>query len=99
MVMCSTVITNSCAQDYNVPLVSGDALWPDKVNKLFYLFGGNYESTAELKTQNPQGEFQFWSYDTLNGTWAEPMRRDGSRSNVRWPTLGASVVSDAGLAY
>lgn len=79
-------------------MVSGGVLWPDTVNKLFYLFGGEYSDTEELKKKNSQGGFNLWFYDTIYNKWDKP-RSDGSQAGIHWPALGTSAVSDAGKAY
>lgn len=46
----------------NVPSVHGGVLWPDTVNKLFYLYGGEYY-------QSSPSSFTLWFYDTIYDTW------------------------------
>ena len=78
--------------------MTGGALWPDNVNKLFYLFGGEYSDSEELKRKNAGGGFTLWLYDTIYDSWNKS-KYDGSQANIRWPAFGASAVSDAGTAY
>ena len=84
-------------QGTDVPSVSGGVLWPDTVNKLFYLFGGEYSDTNEVKRRDAQG-FALWFYDTIYDTWNKS-KYHGSQDAVRWPVLGAGAVSDTGTAY
>ena len=78
-----------------MPVVSGGALWPDPVNKIFYLYGGEYSDPE--KRPSP-GSFTLWYYDTIYDRWDSPSA-DGSKSGISWPALGASAVSDQGIAY
>jgi hypothetical protein len=77
--------------------VSGGVLWPDDANKLFYLFGGEYANTEEVKNRDEQG-FTLWLYDTLYDTWNQS-KYHASQEAVRWPAFGAGTVSDVGIAY
>ena len=52
-----------------VPVVNGGILWPDPVNKLFYLYGGEYDD------EKPDS-FSLWSYDTIYNTWNNTPVRD-----------------------
>jgi hypothetical protein len=70
-------------------------LWPDPVNKIFYLYGGEH---SDPKKRTSQGEFTLWYYDTIYDKWESPSA-DGSKSRISWPALGASAVSDQGVAY
>ncbi|KAF3036160.1 hypothetical protein E8E12_003136 [Didymella heteroderae] len=75
-----------------VPTVRGGVLWPDQVNKLFYLFGGIY---ANGKTQDFNN---LWSYDTIYNNWTK-ITPDGTQLAISWPYLGASDVTEEGVAY
>jgi|TARA_R110002003_G_scaffold159_7_gene13770 N-acetylneuraminic acid mutarotase len=75
-----------------VPSVSGGVLWPDSVNKLFYLFGGEYSNSS---VQSFSG---LWFYDTLNNKWDRAFS-DGSQTQISWPAFGASAITDEGMAY
>lgn len=48
----------------NVPSVAGGTLWADEVNKLFYLYGGEYNSTSL-----PPQQYTLWLFDTIYNTW------------------------------
>lgn len=67
-------------------------LWPDQVNKLFYLFGGAY-ADSEVPDVN-----SLWSYDTIYNNWTK-ITPDGTQLAIKWPFLGASDVTDEGDAY
>lgn len=75
----------------------GGVLWPDAVNKLFYLFGGIYQDANEAKKRDEQG-FSLWFYDTIYGTWNKS-NNHSSQAEVRWPAGGAGAVSEDGVAY
>ncbi|KAF2128361.1 hypothetical protein P153DRAFT_357727 [Dothidotthia symphoricarpi CBS 119687] len=75
-----------------VPSVSGGVLWPDQTNKLFYLFGGEYNNASA------QDFTALWFYDTIYNTWNRSLP-DGSQSQVSWPSFGAGTVDDEGVAY
>ncbi|KAJ4361584.1 hypothetical protein N0V95_001745 [Ascochyta clinopodiicola] len=82
----------------DVPSVAGGVLWPDPVNKLFYLFGGEHDSIAELQSKDgARGRFALWSYDIIYNIWNTTY--DNSQSKIRWPVFGTGTVSDAGKAY
>lgn len=67
-------------------------LWPDTVNKLFYIFGGEY-ATGEVETFT-----KLWFYDTVHNSWNDT-RPHGTQASVSWPLFGASAVNDEGIAY
>lgn len=70
-------------------------MWPDDVNKIFYLYGGEYN---ESKKRPAGGGFTLWYHDTVCDKWVSP-GADGSKLKISWPALGASAVSDQGVAY
>ncbi|KAJ4346649.1 uncharacterized protein N0V89_010580 [Didymosphaeria variabile] len=84
-------------KEATVPSVSGGVLWPDTANKLFYLFGGEYPSTDDLRTRDTQG-FTLWFYDTIYNTWNRSAS-DASQASINWPAFGAGTVTDEGVAY
>jgi hypothetical protein len=77
-----------------VPSVSGGVLWPDSTNKLFYLFGGEYENT-----DNVQSFTTLWLYDVIYNTWNRSSASDGSLTGIKWPAFGAGAITDTGIAY
>jgi hypothetical protein len=80
-------------QSAEVPTVSGGVLWPDQVNKLFYLYSGEYNNdTVRSFTEG------LWFYDTIFNKWDRALS-DGSQTQISWPAFGASTVSDDGIAY
>lgn len=75
-----------------MPSTNGGVLWPDTTNKLFYLFGGEYDG-------EPQTFTNLWFFDVIYNTWNKSSASDGSQSAVSWPAFGAGAVSDSGVAY
>lgn len=72
----------------NVPSVQGGALWADQANKLFYLFGGEYNWTTPPPTQ-----YTLWFFDVVYNTW-NTTPTDLSASGISPPSFGASAVDD-----
>ncbi|KAH6662118.1 hypothetical protein B0J14DRAFT_571231 [Halenospora varia] len=77
------------SKNSSVPSVSGGQLWPDAVNKKFYLFGGE----VSLAPSAPN----LFSYDILNDQWESLGSPDKNIQSVSW---AASVgVSTLGQGY
>lgn len=72
----------------NVPSVQGGALWADQANKLFYLFGGEYNWTTPPPTQDT-----LWFFDTIYHTW-NTTPTDASAGAISPLSFGASAVDD-----
>ncbi|KAJ4985569.1 cell wall anchored protein [Stagonosporopsis vannaccii] len=85
---------NNLTKNPEVPSVSGGVLWPDSTNKLFYLFGGEYDSANDVEPFTT-----LWLYDILYNTWNRSSASDGSLTDIKWPALGAGTVTDTGTAY
>ncbi|KAF2632023.1 hypothetical protein BU25DRAFT_454396 [Macroventuria anomochaeta] len=85
---------SNLTKDPEVPSVSGGVLWPDTTNKLFYLFGGEYDNANDV-----QSFTTLWLYDVIYNTWNRSGASDGSLTGIKWPTLGAGAVTDTGTAY
>jgi hypothetical protein len=77
--------------------VSGGVLWPDTVNKYFYLFGGEYETADAAKGKDSQG-VDLWKYDTIYNNWTKT-KPHSTQYSVRWPALGAGTVHENGWGY
>lgn len=69
-------------------------LWPDSTNKLFYLFGGEYDNADDV-----QSFTTLWLYDIIYNTWNRSSASDGSLTGINWPALGAGTFTDVGVAY
>lgn len=49
------------SKNSSIPDVAGGILWADEVNKIFYLYGGEFSSTPQ--------DFQLWGYDVILNQW------------------------------
>jgi hypothetical protein len=85
------------SKDLNIPSVSGGVLWPDTVNKCFYLFGGEYETVDAAKGKDSQG-VDLWKFDTIYNNWTKT-KAHSTQSNIKWPALGAGTVHENGWGY
>jgi hypothetical protein len=75
----------------SVPDTSGGILWPDTVNKYFYLYGGEYQASPQ--------SFALWQYDVIHDNWTA-MAADASQNGVQGAAWGAGVaVEDRGIGY
>lgn len=78
----------------NVPSVSGGALWADSVNKVFFLFGGEYNWTTP-----PPAKYTLWSFDAVYNSWSAILP-DATFEGISSASFGASAVDDnQGFAY
>ena len=68
-------------------------MWPDQVNKVFFLYGGEYANTTT------QGFGTLWYYDTIYNTWNRSTSPDASQSQISWPGFGAGTTNDEGTGY
>lgn len=74
-----------------IPNVNGGYLWADNTNKMFYLFGGEYNN------ETPPDSFELYGYDVLNDNWISRGAPDVSINAVSY---GAGVsVSERGEGY
>jgi hypothetical protein len=74
------------------PSVSGGILWPDTVNKKFYLYGGEYNGVAPPL-------YETWEYDVLVSNWSQ-MNPDVTQSLIQRASYGAGVATeDRALGY
>ncbi|KZM21775.1 hypothetical protein ST47_g7169 [Ascochyta rabiei] len=76
-----------------VPSVSGGVLWPDITNKLFYLFGGEYNDVASV-----QPFTKLWYFDVVYNTWNQTSPSP-TQSGISWPAFGSGIVTEGGTAY
>lgn len=84
-------VYNNVSKPANVPSVSGGALWADTVNKMMYLYGGEFQSSPQT--------FSMWSYDALYDKWAN-VNPDASQNGIQRSSYGGhAVAQDRGVAY
>lgn len=69
-----------------VPDVSGGILWADEVNKVFWLYGGEF-STAPVK-------LDIWGYDTILNQWNKSDAASKAGSFVSRVAYGAGATLD-----
>ncbi|KAK3071107.1 hypothetical protein LTR53_009241 [Teratosphaeriaceae sp. CCFEE 6253] len=72
----------------NVPSVQGGILWADTVNKLFYMYGGEYNWTS-----SPPAKYILWQYDALYNLW-NAVTPDISADGIQSGSYGAGTVID-----
>lgn len=72
-------------------------LWPDNVNKYFYLFGGEYDTIDAAKGKDSQG-IDLWKYDTIYNNWTKT-KPHSTQNLVKWPAFGAGAIHDNGWGY
>lgn len=77
--------------------MSGGVLWPDTVNKYFYLFGGEYFSVDAAQGKDSQG-VDLWQFDTIYNNWTK-IKPHSSQNLVKWPAFGAGTIHEDGLGY
>ncbi|CAH0028906.1 unnamed protein product [Clonostachys rhizophaga] len=77
----------------SIPTVAGGALWPDSVNKRFYLYGG------EQMSGFPKRSYRILSYDILNDQW-DDFGEPNTSPAPEIAGFGAGVgVSETGMGY
>ncbi|CAE7194317.1 hypothetical protein PTNB73_08640 [Pyrenophora teres f. teres] len=87
------VLYGNLSKGSKVPSVSGGVLWPDQVNKIFYLFGGEYNNGSVNSFSDG-----LWYYDTISNIWSQAPF-DGSQTKISWPAFGGSAVTEEGIAW
>ncbi|KAF2398260.1 hypothetical protein EJ06DRAFT_558116 [Trichodelitschia bisporula] len=82
---------NNLTKPASVPSVAGGILWPDTVNKYFYLYGGEFQGS-------PEG-FTMWQYDAIYDKWAS-LPPDVTQSGIQRASFGAGAVQQqTGMAF
>lgn len=82
------------SKNSTVPDVSGGFLWADEVNKMIFLFGGEYYQQLP-----PSTGLVLWAYDVLYNYWVQ-RPPPSSQVDVSAVSYGAGVsVSDRGEGY
>lgn len=72
------------SKNSSVPDVAGGILWADEVNKVFWLYGGQYASAPST--------FQLWGYDVLLNQWNVSSTATASSTPVKRVAYGAGAV-------
>ena len=78
------------SKNATIPDVSGGVLWPDNVNKRFYLYGGDYNDISP----NPP---DLLSYDSIYNQWESFGAPGEAIQSVSWG--GGVGISDLGQGY
>ena len=71
----------------SVPDVAGGVLWQDEVNKVFWLYGGEFSQVAS--------PFELWGYDVILNQWNLSTASTISSAPVQRVSYGAGVASSA----
>lgn len=71
----------------SVPDVAGGVLWQDEVNKVFWLYGGEF-------SQAPSS-FELWGYDVILNQWNLSTASTSSTAPIQRVSYGAGVASSA----
>jgi hypothetical protein len=70
-----------------VPDVAGGVLWQDEVNKVFWLYGGEFSEAPS--------SFELWGYDVILNQWNLSTASTVSTSPIQRVSYGAGVASSA----
>jgi hypothetical protein len=74
------------------PSVSGGILWPDTVNKKFYLYGGEFNGVAPPL-------YETWEFDAIGNNWTQ-VNPDVTQIPINRASYGAGVtVEDRALGF
>ncbi|OCK83649.1 hypothetical protein K432DRAFT_174012 [Lepidopterella palustris CBS 459.81] len=82
-------IYSNLTKNNTVPSVSGGILWADDVNKVFYQYGGEYQTSPET--------FAFWAYDTLLNQWNLTSGVPPGIERVSWGA--GATINDLGYGF
>ncbi|KIW89467.1 uncharacterized protein Z519_09623 [Cladophialophora bantiana CBS 173.52] len=76
----------------SIPDVAGGTLWQDEVNKVFWLYGGEFQAAPST--------FQLWGYDVILNQWNLSSPTLGSTSPIQRVSYGAGVASsEIGMGF
>ncbi|KAB8266455.1 hypothetical protein BDV30DRAFT_245220 [Aspergillus minisclerotigenes] len=85
-------VYNNLTKPTDAPDVNGGILWPDTVNKMIYLYGGEY-------SQGTPSNFSLWSYDALYNKW-QTVSADSTQAGIKRASYGAGVtIQDRAVAF
>lgn len=74
-------------KDSSVPDVAGGVLWQDEVNKVFWLYGGEFSEAPS--------SFELWGYDVVLNQWNLSTASTVSIASIQRVSYGAGVASSA----
>lgn len=74
------------SKNNTIPNVAGGILWSDTVNKVFWLYGGEYYSAPST--------FELWGYDTILNQWNQSSAPEDSTSTIKRVSYGAGTTID-----
>lgn len=80
---------SNLTKNSTIPSVSGGILWTDEANKVFYLYGGEFQTAPEA--------FELWMYDTVLNQWNLTNNVPPDVQRVSWGA-GASL-NDLGFGF
>ncbi len=76
----------------SIPDVAGGILWQDEVNKVFWLYGGEFTSAPS--------PFQLWGYDVILNQWNLSSVSLASNSPIQRVSYGAGVtIGESGKGF
>ena len=73
------------AKSGEVPSVVGGVLWPDDVNEIFWLYGGEFDV-------NPKKDLQLWGFDTRLNRWNLSTNPSITGSDIKRTSYGAGAT-------
>ncbi|RMD41435.1 hypothetical protein DV735_g3680, partial [Chaetothyriales sp. CBS 134920] len=83
---------SNVTKNSSVPYVSGGILWADEVNKVFWLYGGEFSGAPST--------FQLWGYDTILDQWNGSMAGQIGGSPIQRVSYGAgTTIGGRGYYY
>lgn len=83
---------DNLTKDNNVPDVAGGVLWADEVNKVFWLYGGEYSTAPST--------FQLWGYDTILNQWNRSDAAATASTPIQRVSYGAgTAIGGKGYYY
>lgn len=86
------ILRSNLSKPGKVPDVNGAILWSDPVNKILYLYGGEY-------SDGEPGPFSLWAYDIVPSKW-KSMPADPEDRDIQRASYGAGAVVEGGeFAY
>ena len=76
----------------SVPDVAGGILWQDEVNKVFWLYGGEFADAPST--------FELWGYDVILNQWNLSSPSITSTDPIQRVSYGAGVaISEIGMGF